>query len=406
MIIIVIEIITGLPDGNLQIVRSLNQWILPLASQNTPLAAAATPFSSAQPSSNLLFSSVDTIVPGSINNNMPTNNSSAFSNLIANNNDNNETSPAKAIYFRVWNDPNENAFSMLLPQGWSAIGGTLRNIAGTGDPDFQVNATDPTGREQILFAFSYKYYISPLLIGLPEGSIYNPTMTIPNPPTPNVYSYRSAADYVNQFIVPELQKEGYQDVQILKMTDYPVPSYYYSPETTQVTAISTILSFNKGGEEYLGGLRLLTSSVGLVWFVDYQGVISPKNDFQKVSNLASMILPTTRINLQWAQNEVIQKQIRSGIRIDLQKYLENSIDQRFVTRESTTDITSQAWSEAMLGTTQAEDPDTGTTYTVPNNFPYWWVDPHGNLVGTTTNENPNVDQGFKVLKLKNSDDGE
>src|SRR5579884_1582475 len=116
MIIIVIGIITGLPYGNLQIARSLNQGILPLASQNTPLAAAVTPFSSAQPSSNLLFSNVDTLVPGSINNNMPTNNSSAFSNLIANNNDNNETSPAKAIYFRVWNDPNENAFSMLLPQ--------------------------------------------------------------------------------------------------------------------------------------------------------------------------------------------------------------------------------------------------------------------------------------------------
>jgi hypothetical protein len=352
MIVVVIGFISWPPYYNMQTARSLDEANLQDISHRLPLTNIAAPMPS--PSGN-------------------------------------------SVYFKVWNDPNENAFSMLLPQSWSATGGTLRNIAGTGDADFQVNATDPTGKEQIIIAYSYKYYVSPLLVGLPEGSVYNPTSAVIYPATPNVFSYRSAADYVKEFIVPELQKNS-EDVQILNMTNYPTPSYYYLSGNTQASAVSAILSFTKGGEQYIGGIRLVTAGPGLVWFVDFQAAVAPKDDFQKVSDLASMILPTTRYNLQWAQNEIVQKEARTGIRVDLQKYLENSIDQRFATRESTTDITSQAWSEAMLGTTQAEDPDTGTTYTVPNNFQYWWVDPHGNLVGTTTDTNPNIDQGFKLLK--------
>jgi hypothetical protein len=290
---------------------------------------------------------------------------------------------------------------MLLPQGWSATGGTLRNIAGTGDPDFQVNATDPTGKEQILFAFSYRYYSIPRP-DLPEGSVYDPFGTISIfAPSPNVYYYRTAVEYVQQFVVPELQKEN-QNVQIVNITNYPVPTSYYTPETVEVSAVSAILSFFRGGEEYLGGLRLLTSSYGIGWFVDMQAVISPKTDFPRVSELASMILPTPTFNLQWAENEIVQKETRTGIRGNLQQYVENSIGQRFLTAESAKDAASQAWSEAMLGTTQAKDPDTGSTYTVPNNYPYWWVDPHGTLVGTTTDTNPNFDQGFKRLQVNNN----
>jgi hypothetical protein len=37
------------------------------------------------------------------------------------------------------------------------------------------------------------------------------------------------------------------------------------------------------------------------------------------------------------------------------------------------------------------------------NYPYWWVDPHGTLVGTTTDTNPNFDQGFKRLQMNNNE---
>jgi hypothetical protein len=305
---------------------------------------------------------------------------------------------SKAVYLTVWKDPNENAFTMLLPQGWKATGGTLRTISGTNDADFWFNATDPTNKEMIFAANALAYYILPSpTMGLPDGSFYPGS----NSPFPNVYYYRNASQYIKEFIVPFLQSTSLagHDLQITKITDYPVPKSVYSSITTEASGATALLSFTKDGEEYSEGVDIITAGWSTGWYAEVlSGVSAPKNDFDKVTQLSEMILPTFTENVQWAKNEIIQKEIRTGIRTDVQHFLEKTIDQTYAEINAARDASSQAWSEAMRGTHQVQNPATGDKFTVPNSYQYWWVDPRGNLAGTNTDTNPDPTADFKQLE--------
>jgi hypothetical protein len=308
----------------------------------------------------------------------------------------------ETAYFTVWTDPNENAFTMLLPQGWKATGGTLRTISGTNDADFWFNATDPTNKEIIFAANALTYYIlaSPAT-GLVDGSVYPGSYS----PVPNVFFYRNASDYIRQFALPFLQHSTASDIQITKITDYPIPTFAYSAITTEASGATALLSFTRGGEKYTMGLDIITAAWATGWYVVVRSAVSaPEKDFDKVTHLSKMILPTFTEKLQWAQNEIIQKEKRTGIRMDLQQFMENSINQRYAATTAAKDVSNQAWSDAMLGIHRVQNPATGETYEVPNNYQYWWVDPHGNLAGTSTLTNPNPNAGFTQLKDTKNDE--
>lgn len=305
-----------------------------------------------------------------------------------------------ATHFTVWTDPNENAFTMLLPQGWKATGGTLRTISGTNDADFWFNATDPTKKEIVFAADALAYYILPSPLLGPDGSIYpGSTLAIPT-----VYNYRSASDYIRQFVMPSLKKSASPDIQIVKITDYPIPnsssSSSSSPMTviTQATGATAILSFTKDNEKYTIGVDVVTLGWATGWDAIAFAAAAPQNDFDSVTKLASMIIPSFTEKTDWVKNEIVQKEVRTGIRIGVQQYLENSINQRYAEKNAVTDATSQAWSEAMLGTHQVRNSATGDIYTVPNNYQYWWGDAHGNLVGTVSDSNPDPKGGFVKLQ--------
>ncbi len=298
--------------------------------------------------------------------------------------------------FTVWTDPNEKAFTMLLPQGWKAIGGTLRTISGTNDADFWFNATDSTHREIIFAADALAYYVLPAPLLGPDGSIY-PGSTLP---IPTVYDYRSASDYIRQFILPSLQKSTSPDIQIVNITDYSIlNSSSSSPVAviTQATGATAILSFTKDNEQYRVGVNVITLGWATGWDAIVFAAAAPQNDFDRVTKLATMIIPSFTERTAWVKNEIIQKEARTGIRVNLQQYMENSISQRYAEKNAVTDATSQAWSEAMLGTHVVKNSATGDVYTVPNDYQYWWSDAHGNLVGTISDSNPDPQGGFVKL---------
>jgi hypothetical protein len=133
-------------------------------------------------------------------------------------------------YFTLWNDPTENAFTVLIPKGWivqpyfGSNSGVIRTLNGLNNADFIFNVTDPSGRDQIFGADAATYYDEPNpALGLNEGSIYPGS----NSNIPNVYYYRNAADYVKQFTLPFLQIK-HPDAQVVNIKDVSSPQTPYT----------------------------------------------------------------------------------------------------------------------------------------------------------------------------------
>lgn len=107
-----------------------------------------------------------------------------------------------------------------------------------------------------------------------------------------------------------------------------------------------------------------------VWFSRITGVVAPNKDFQNGYHLCGTIMSTFKINAQWANEEIRQKKIRTGIITNLQQFAENTINQKFAQMNATKDQSSQRWSDIILGSNQVQNNGTCDIYTT-NDLAYW-----------------------------------
>jgi len=259
-------------------------------------------------------------------------------------------------YFTLWNDPTENAFTVLIPKGWlvepylGSNTGVIRSFNGLNNVDFIFNVTDQAGRDQIFFADASTYYSEPNpALGLNEGSVYPGT----NSNTPNVYYYRNATDYVKQFVLPFLQGK-YSDVQILSIKNI-------SSQIPNITGASVLFSYTNKGEQYMMGVDVMTGGRG-VWYVSLLGASAPKSEFHGVSNLAHVVLISPKINKDWAIAEIHGREARMNIILNEQEAISSIINQH--TPSGIDSRLSQAWSDTILGSSEWIS-STGTTYNLP-----------------------------------------
>lgn len=298
------------------------------------------------------------------------------------NNTNNKNDTGIA-YFTLWNDPTENAFTVLIPKGWIVqpylgLGpsGVIRTLNGGNNADFIFNVTDPSGRDQIFGADAAPYYDEPNpALGLNEGSIYPGS----NSNIPNVYYYRNAVDYVKQFTLPFLQIK-HPDAQIVNIKDIS------SPQTPYITGASVLFSYTNNGEQYLLGADVFTGNTGPgPWYVIAFGTSAPKSDFYHVSNLAQMVIFSPKINKDWAIAEIHGRESRTNIILNEQEAVANIINKH--TPSGIDSRLSQAWSDTILGSSEWVS-NTGSTYNLPNDFQHYWVDPSQNIAASNTNTSP------------------
>ncbi|MBV9175422.1 MAG: hypothetical protein JO297_00110 [Nitrososphaeraceae archaeon] len=300
---------------------------------------------------------------------------------------------SEVSYFTRWNDPTENAFTVLIPKGWTvhpylgSNSGVIRSLNGLNNADFIFNVTDPAARDQIFFANSGIYYVEPNpASGLNEGSVYPGS----NSNTPNVYYYRNAVDYVKEFVLPFLQTK-YPDAQILTIKNISSSRPLQQQEQNSpaaanlTTAASALFSYtSNGGEQYLAGVDVITGGRG-VWYATVLGTSAIKSQFHNVSNLAQMVLMSPRINKEWAIAEIHGIEARTNIILNEQEAIANIINQH---KPSGLDPKlSQAWSDTILGSSDWVS-KTGDTYNLPNDFQHYWVDPSQNIAASNTNTSP------------------
>ena len=69
-------------------------------------------------------------------------------------------------------------------------------------------------------------------------------------------------------------------------------------------------------------------------------VVAQNKDFQNGSHLYGTTMSTFKINAKWANEEIRQKKVRTGIITNLQQFTENTINQKFSQMNATKDQSS------------------------------------------------------------------
>lgn len=223
----------------------------------------------------------------------------------------------------------------------------------------------------------------------------------------NHYYYRNSADYVKEFILPFIQTK-HPDTQILRIKNISSSSTYFPQQgqtaTYGPTASSALFSYTSNGKQYLIGVGVITGGTkgeGLnpgVWYVTVFGISAPKSDFYNVSNLSQAVFLSPKINKDWAIDEIHGRESRGEIISDVQKAIENIINQH--KPSGMNDKLSQAWSNEIIGSSDWVS-KTGEHYNLPNDFQHYWIDPSQHIAASNTDTSPGPE--FTPLIPANTD---
>jgi hypothetical protein len=309
----------------------------------------------------------------------------------------------KILHFVIWKDPTEGAFSGMVPKGWTVKGGIERPYY---DATFQFLAEEkPQGDTFIFFSYPAPYlFIEPSsslqMLGYFEGGQFN--MGPGLKPAPVIH-YHSAREYIQNIIFPQLTDQ-YPETQILTIQDRSdLLEVYRDPVATEQSVADALIKFDYGGRTLQVGYVVITYRVWIqmadfgAWTVSLMGCQAPKDKFDSVARIYSQILPTFRMNPQWVRAEIAGRAQRQAlIRSTYQRIID--MDYRMWQEESRVrERIARGWINALGGTQEMEDPETGERYMVPYgpDLNHFWIK-GTETVATQLDEAPDI--GFTRLR--------
>ena len=323
----------------------------------------------------------------------------------------------KKLLFKRINEPKEQAFSILIPEGWGHEGGIVRvNPIASGAAnaiEAKVDYTvfsDAKKTVQIHWLPDIYYYdASQSLAGgmFPEGSNYNGMM---------VLSKRPASVFVKQNLIPYLHP-GVRDLKFLDEHEAEglerilVQNDQLSQLGMRYDAFVCDYSYTEGGTRFRERMISVVVDMGPytagMWKNSNTIIFrAPESRFRSIEPVFSIINRSVVLNSRWVQGE-IQGQIKRGqIMVNTMQEM-NRIDQEI--QQASIKTTAEINHQAFLVLTDQEDyinPHTGQVETGSNQWKHRWVDDLGNVLYTDLSEyNPNLDvelnmDGFKLCKIK------
>ena len=323
------------------------------------------------------------------------------------------------IYDKLWTDPKEGAFSVQMPDGWSASpnSGVARPYFGA---DFYFNATNSKGTISVFFENNgYPDFVEPLpstsfscsgliSLGLPpdplcnQGSWWTPISTYPSF-SAYIWPYVSAQDFAKSFFLHHLQK-GHPEATLISSSDRPdLASSFVDLVLTQTqTGADALYSYTVNGVSYRLGLVITTLKLNVntysgdpftMWFYAYTGVSSPASDFSSGANataLYSQIIPTVRISKTWLQKEIQNQATNSQLISQTFSRIQQMDYRTFIDTSNSNYAIGRAWGNALGGVQDYVD-SSGAVHTVdtpPLGYDYVWGDSTGGVVYTATDQSP------------------
>lgn len=320
------------------------------------------------------------------------------------------------ITFMMWHEPHENAFTLAVPQGWQAVGG-LYHLAAT-DVRTGVVMASPDGQIRVRFGDSnVGSFTEPSQMmaraGLREGMYYGE----------GDGSRLLIQRYLNgpqaaQFYAQTYTARECSGLQIVSGNARPDLVQRFGPEAraggipnAEVTAGEVTLRCNMRGTAVNGKFTAVTvlpfpARGGLWYFYRLYGYLAAPGREQDAERVAEQASQSFRINPQWqaqqqqiansavatdnARSQQIQQQSRQAIQQDQQE-TSNIIMQGWEQRNQIQDEVSRRQENAILGTLDVVDPETGQSYKIDNYSDYHWMNNSGVIAGNNTGDTPGPD---------------
>lgn len=301
----------------------------------------------------------------------------------------------------TFQDPQEQAFSLEVPQNWRVQGGTLRHNA----LQFRnwVQVVSPDGGTTIVFndPGENSYVVpSPMLAmaGFREGSLYSGgggTVYI-------VKSYRNGAQAAAEWGLRQLSR---------LCTGATLASSRELPElTAAMNALGSAYGLHHDAGEAsftctragvpmrayaLIGVTSISGPAGAIWYPEsIEGWVAPAPLAGVAAGVAAHMVQSIRVNPEWVLNVLHTDLAVSRIAAQTNQAISADIMRSWADRGAVLDRVMDEGSRARLGIDIYRDPATGTTYTVGNQHNYYWANPRGVVVGTETDTAPS---GFSRL---------
>jgi hypothetical protein len=112
-----------------------------------------------------------------------------------------------------------------------------------------------------------------------------------------------------------------------------------------------------------------------------------------LENLIATLVPSDEYMERWREGARQSAQMAS----DHSDTLDGLIDSGDVEASESGESMSDQWVAYMRGGQYAEDPVTGQSHWITNDYNHWFVDPQGHVVGSNTGDPPSYDREWRVL---------
>jgi hypothetical protein len=322
-------------------------------------------------------------------------------------------SSAGALTFVNWRDPREGAFSVGVPRGWRVIGGTYRLSAtdvryalAMGSPDGLVRATIGDSNIGLFIPPSQMLAMAGLreggYYGLGDGTKLEIRRYIPGP--------QFARSYAQIFV--SRQCSGLQ-VQSNNVRQDLVSTFSQSARSEglgagYLTAGDVSFTCNLNGRrvqgKYAAATLAFAPNQASMWGVyRLYGYLAPAGREQEGEKVIAEALRSWTFNPQWQaqqrsmanaavqQDNLRSQQIRSralqAIAED-QRQTSETITKGWEQRQKVYDEISRRRENAILGTLDVVDPQTGTQYKVSNFGDYHYMSNEGYIYSTNSPDSP------------------
>lgn len=275
-----------------------------------------------------------------------------------------------ALPLETWTDPTEGAFTVKIPSGWTGEGGLTRPYI-----DAAVSLRLTRGTDLILFEQPrVPIYVCPNWVldfsGFTKGSTY-PTGPATQPMI--VWDYLSAADYVEDLLVPDLAR-SYPGLKVdsVKEVDVPDPR---SPLVVRSSGAVATLS-DEGGFSYgVVAVTQLVSTAGNpgLWLAGATLHRSLPEDAAAMARMVAVIGASVRVDPAWAEAEAKAVAQRTQIISQTGEDIAAIVSETFAYQSAVGEHTSREWSNAILGRADVYDPESGRIWNVPSGSESYWL---------------------------------
>lgn len=326
-----------------------------------------------------------------------------------------------SVVFHRSSEPNERAFTFLLPEGWGISGGITRvdpnTSGGSGnaiEAKLYMKLSSPGNKAGMGWLpdtrfFDMRRYPGQNLAApmFPDGSNYNGML---------VMRILPPADFIREIAVPFAHPHA-QNLQITNVQQLPELSGEYRKMSALMlggyhfeyqTAIAT-MEYTENGIQYLEKMVCAIEDWGQLggglwsnketWYVRTE-----KPLFGSYAPVFATIGHSVKLNPEWISREIRSQQVNSSIAIQTQQEIAR-IDREITEHRAHTN--SEINNDMYLNLTGQEDytnPFTGETERGTNEWNYRWENEQGDVIYTDNrNYRPNDDVDLAVKGFRRSE---